>query len=330
MSNHYKSDFYIGTIGSHSALNILSGAKKEGFITKLFCTPARQEFYSSFGVADKIHLVDQFSQILKQKNNLLDTILIPHGSFIAYLNLKELKSADLKIFGDIEVLEWESDRIRKNELLKKAGLKVPQEFTDVSRVKKPVIAKTNGAAGGKGYFIALNQNELQTKLEKSIEPVYFQEYILGTKVFVHFFHSLMRNRLEISSVDIRYETDVDSKLKTNIAQDPTFQVVGNIPLTIRESILSQYYEMGKAFVKATAQLLSRPIFGPFCLETIIDRDLNIYCFEFSGRIVAGTTPFIPYSPYSYVMFGKKMWTGRRISLEIREALEQQSLEKVLA
>ncbi|MFX0209450.1 MAG: DUF1246 domain-containing protein, partial [Candidatus Hodarchaeota archaeon] len=273
MPHHNKYNISIATIGSHSALNILAGAKKEGFSTKLICTLERQEFYSSFGIADKILLVDQFKDILKQEDDLHNAILIPHGSFVAYLDLKKLKAADLKLFGDIEVLKWESDRQRKNKLLEKAEFKVPLEFTTISEVNKPVIVKTDGAAGGKGYFIAQDKNELRTKLRNSDAAAYFQELIRGTKIYVHFFNSIMRQRLEISSVDIRYETDIDSKFIININQDPAFQVVGNIPLVVRESLLFRYYEMGKAFVNATAQLLARPIFGPFCLETIIDRDL---------------------------------------------------------
>jgi len=334
--NEMDVDSYsIGTIGSHSALNILSGAKKEGFRTKLICTPDREEFYSSFGIANDVILVERFSDIFKLADELENTILIPHGSFIAYLNLTELKNAGLKIYGDIEVLEWEADRQKKNSLLKEAGIKVPMEFESYNDVDCPVIVKTDGAGGGKGYFFASNKEELKEKLEQNTKEkqLFIQEYIIGTKIFVHYFQSSPRNRLEISSVDIRYETDVDSKLRDHSysgGHDPTFQVVGNIPIVLRESTLYQYYKIGKEFVNATGKLLSKPISGPFCLETIIDRDLNIYCFEFSGRIVAGTTPFIPYSPYSYVMFNKKMWTGRRIALEIKEALNKNQFAGILA
>ncbi|MFW9990552.1 MAG: formate--phosphoribosylaminoimidazolecarboxamide ligase [Candidatus Odinarchaeota archaeon] len=325
-----QGSFSIGTIGSHSALNILSGARKEGFQTTLITTPRRQEFYSSFEIADRTVLVDRFDEIVKRQEDLDDVILVPHGSFVAYVDLKLLKTAGLKIYGDVEVLEWEADRQRKNLLLGKTGTKIPKEFKDISSVDRPVIVKTDGAGGGRGYFFASNRAELEEKLESVNNPIFIQEYIFGTKIFVHYFHSAVRNRLEISSADIRYETDIDSKIRHPGNDSPAFQVVGNIPIALRESTLFEYYEIGKAFVEATRKLLPRPISGPFCLETIIDRDLNIYCFEFSGRIVAGTTPFIPYSPYSYVMFGKKMWTGRRIALEIREALENDQLDQLLA
>ena len=87
--------------------------------------------------------------------------------------------------------------------------------------------------------------------------------------------------------------------------------------------------MGLNFAEAVKANLEHPMIGPFCLETIINRDLDIYCFEFSGRIVAGTNIFVPHSPYSYISFMDEMWMGRRIALELKEALEQDRLKEVL-
>lgn len=44
----------IGTLGSHSALNILAGAKDEGFQTLLLCEKKRT-FYERFSVAIKTY-----------------------------------------------------------------------------------------------------------------------------------------------------------------------------------------------------------------------------------------------------------------------------------
>ncbi|AHF81360.1 5-formaminoimidazole-4-carboxamide-1-(beta)-D-ribofuranosyl 5'-monophosphate synthetase [Thermococcus paralvinellae] len=37
----------ISTIASHSSLQIIQGAKKEGFKTRLYVSPKRKNFYSS-------------------------------------------------------------------------------------------------------------------------------------------------------------------------------------------------------------------------------------------------------------------------------------------
>jgi 5-formaminoimidazole-4-carboxamide-1-(beta)-D-ribofuranosyl 5'-monophosphate synthetase len=100
-------------------------------------------------------------------------------------------------------------------------------------------------------------------------------------------------------------------------------------MVLRESILAKYYDMGVAFVEAFQRLSGQNIPGPFCIETIIDKNQQIYSFEFSGRIVAGTNVWIPSSPYSYLQFGEHIWMGRRIAIEIRELLEMGRIDEAL-
>ncbi len=305
----------IGTIASHSALNIISGAKAEGFQTELFCTQDRMEFYSSFGLEESLIQVDSFNDVLTMDHS--DSVLIPHGSFVAYIGAKAILESKLPLFGNRELLRWEEDRQLKNKLMIESGLRVPTEYKNVDEVNSPVIVKTYGAAGGEGYFIAKDRNDILNNLQ-SDKKYSIQEYIVGTKVFVTYFNSLARNRLEVFGADIRYETDADANLRFD--ENPSFVVIGNLPLVLRESTLAKYYEMGKMFVDGFRKLTGMELPGPFCIETIIDRNQDIYTFEFSGRIVAGTNVWIPSSPYSYLQFNEPMWMGRRIAVEIKELM----------
>jgi 5-formaminoimidazole-4-carboxamide-1-(beta)-D-ribofuranosyl 5'-monophosphate synthetase len=196
----------------------------------------------------------------------------------------------------------------------------------VDDINTPVIAKTHGAAGGEGYFIAKDANEAREKMDPSISYSY-QEYIVGTKVFVTYFNSLARKRTEVFGADIRYETDADSNLRFD--DTPSFIVIGNVPMVLRESTLAKYFDMGVAFVEAFQKLAKQKLPGPFCIETIIDKEQRIYSFEFSGRIVAGTNVWIPSSPYSYLQFGELVWMGRRIAIEFRVLMEQKRLAEAL-
>ena len=312
----------IGTIASHSALNIISGAKLEGFETVLVSTPDRVEFYESFGLKSSIIEVESFEEILDL--DIKDTVWIPHGSFIAYIGAEKILKSDLQMYGNQELLKWEEDRKLKTKLLHESGLRIPLEFKSMEDVDRPVIVKTYGAAGGEGYFIAKDRKDL---LEKSQPDKEFsiQEYVVGTKVFVTYFNSLAMNRLEVFGADIRYETDADANLRFD--NYPSFVVIGNLPMVLRESILFKYYQMGKAFVDGFRKLTNQSLPGPFCIETIIDRNQNIYAFEFSGRIVAGTNVWIPSSPYSYVQFNEPMWMGKRIALEIKELIREGRLNE---
>ncbi|MCK4565932.1 MAG: formate--phosphoribosylaminoimidazolecarboxamide ligase [Candidatus Thorarchaeota archaeon] len=314
----------IGTLASHSALNIISGAKAEGFETELYCTPERIPFYKSFGMEDSIVEVPSFDAILEM--DLSDVIIIPHGSFVAYIGSESLLNSNLRIFGSKELLRWEEDRKLKSLLMKEAGLRVPKEFEKLDDVNTPVIVKSDGAAGGEGYFIAADKEEIEAKLD-SVKGYTFQEYIVGTKVFTTYFNSLAKDRLEVFGADIRYETDADANLRFD--DKPSFVVVGNLPLVLRESTLAQYYEMGVGFIDAFKRKTGQNLAGPFCIETIIDKNQDIYTFEFSGRIVAGTNVWMPSSPYSFVTFGEDMWMGKRIAREIRDLHESGRLDDVL-
>jgi 5-formaminoimidazole-4-carboxamide-1-(beta)-D-ribofuranosyl 5'-monophosphate synthetase len=230
------------------------------------------------------------------------------------------------MFGNKELLRWEEDRQLKSELMKEAGLRVPKEYDRLEDIDSPVIVKSDGAAGGVGYFIAAGKEEIERRIESS-KGYTFQEYVVGTKVFTTYFNSLAKDRLEVFGVDIRYETDADANLRFD--DKPSFVVVGNLPLVLRESTLAQYYEMGVGFIHAFRKKIGQELAGPFCIETIINKKQEIYTFEFSGRIVAGTNVWMPSSPYSFVQFGEEMWMGRRIAREIRELQDVGILDDVL-
>jgi 5-formaminoimidazole-4-carboxamide-1-(beta)-D-ribofuranosyl 5'-monophosphate synthetase len=74
---------------------------------------------------------------------------------------------------------------------------------------------------------------------------------------------------------------------------------------------------------------SKGLFGPFCLETIITRKLQIFCFEISARIVAGTNPFIDGSPYTALKYDVPMSTGRRMAREIKQGITDGRLSEIL-
>lgn len=320
-----RKNWKIATLASHSALNILSGAKHEGFETILFATPSRVKFYESFGVASKIVTVHDYSEIFDHVEENL--IFIPHGSFVAYLDVNRiLTEPRLIMYGSKTLLKWESDRQLKEKLMRESGMQTPREFTSIDEVNCPVIVKYHGAEGGRGYFIARTPEEIREKLDSTKKHT-IQEFIVGTKVYVTFFNSIIRNRVELFGADIRYETDVDARIRFD--SNPTFNIVGNIPVVLRESLLISYQNMAENFVRTAERLLGGSIPGPFCLESVIDRDLNIHVFEFSGRIVAGTNVLVPQSPYSWMMHGEPMWMGRRIARELKEAIKQDRIDDLL-
>src|SRR5689334_9713767 len=106
------SNYTIATLGSHSALQILKGAHDEGFKTLIVTTKDRTDFYKRFKFIDEQVVVGSYSEypkieeVLKNKN----VILIPHGSFVAYMGAENNKKISIPYFGNKDVLDWESDR----------------------------------------------------------------------------------------------------------------------------------------------------------------------------------------------------------------------------
>jgi 5-formaminoimidazole-4-carboxamide-1-(beta)-D-ribofuranosyl 5'-monophosphate synthetase len=200
----------------------------------------------------------------------------------------------------------------------------------------PTIIKFYGAAGGKGYFLARSAAEYKRKIKAHAGRGHIiQEYVVGAPLYIHYFYSPLTDELELMGFDKRYETNVDSigrigaqdQLDLNI--ETSYNIMGNLPLVVRESLLPQIFDMGRAVVDESKKLVPRGLFGPFCLETIVTPELDFYVFEISARIVAGTNPYINGSPYTDLRYNEPMSTGRRIAREVKLAIEQNRVEEIL-
>jgi 5-formaminoimidazole-4-carboxamide-1-(beta)-D-ribofuranosyl 5'-monophosphate synthetase len=351
LQSYQKNDLAIGTLGSHSALNIFKGAKEEGFRTVCICKKENAIIYKKFPLVDEMIIVDDFSELLseslQEKLQSLNVILIPHGSFTAYLSTEELvNNLYVPMFGNRKLLHWEASREKQAEWLRQAGLLLPKTFKKPDEIDRLVIVKLPGAKGGRGYFLANSPTSFRKKFKEmvtrgllrmdDIDRVHLQEYALGVNVYPHYFSSIIKDDVEFLGVDRRYESAVDSIGKIPASEqleieiNPTYTVVGNIPIVLRESLLPELIRMGEKVHKKAQDLAPPGIIGPFCLETVITDDLKIYTFEISARIVAGTNIGIGTSPYAYLRYGENMYMGRRIALEIKEAKIKDKLQTILA
>lgn len=331
--------YTIATLGSHSSLQILKGAKDEGFNTLLVTLKDRLSFYKRFPFIDEIipiHVYKDFhktEKLLKKRNS----IIIPHGSFVAYLGNEGNKLIKVPYYGNKAVLDWEGDRNKQYAWLSKADVTVPTQFDVKDKKKFPVIVKSFGAAGGAGYFYAKNEEDFSKKLKKFQSKDYIiQHYVIGVTVYFHYFYSPLTKQIELLSIDRRYETNVDglgripSINQKGLDIDPSYVVVGNSPLVVSESLLPEVYKLGEQVVH-TSQKLMKPhgLYGPFCLETVVTPDKKIYAIEISCRIVAGTNLFSHGSPYSWLSYDEPMSTGRRIAREIKHAIKDKKLKLIL-
>lgn len=331
----------IVTLGSHTALQILKGAKDEGFRSAVVTTTKHKPIYEElFPVADEVIEIPTYADFFAVEEELIEkkAIIVPHGSFVAYLDSEAHKAMRVRYFGNKDILDWEFNRKKQKEWLAEADVTLPHVFDHHDDIDRPTIVKFYGAGGGKGYFFVKDRHEFNRVLDENYfdtSQVILQEYIVGCPVYIHYFYSPLDDRLEILSLDRRYETTVDSlgripsRNQEGMNLDPSFVVVGNTPLVLRESLLAKVYEMGRNVVEVSKTLCPpQGLYGPFCLETVVTPEQDFYVIELSARIVAGTNLYTQGSYYTQLTYPEPMSTGRRIAREIKLAEEQGRLDVV--
>ena len=113
-------EYKIATIGSHSALQILKGAKDEGFSTIAICLRGREKPYRLYNVADKIITINSYSELMSLQDELLKekVIFIPHASLIEYVGLDNIEKFRVPYYGNKHILRFESDRNIERKWLK--------------------------------------------------------------------------------------------------------------------------------------------------------------------------------------------------------------------
>ncbi|MGZ3518536.1 MAG: DUF1246 domain-containing protein, partial [Vulcanimicrobiaceae bacterium] len=122
--------YAVATLGSHSALQILKGAHDEGFPTIAIANRETERLYRSFRFVDEVITIDRYQDF----PNIIDQlqqrklIIVPHGSFVAYVSLEEHKKMTVPYFGNKAVLDWEASRELQREWLSRANLKLPRQF----------------------------------------------------------------------------------------------------------------------------------------------------------------------------------------------------------
>ena len=335
----------LATLCSHTSLQIFHGARAEGFSTLGICVGAPPRFYDAFPLArpDRFLSVPTARDLPSIASELREegAIVVPHGSFVEYVGPQAFVGLDVPVFGNRAVLGWESDRRKERDWLELAGVPMPALYDDPSEVDGPVIVKYYGAKGGKGFFLAKNREALSEFHPTG--PYVIQQYVLGTRYYMHFFYSPLSDRgyrvgqgsLELLGMDRRDEANIDELYKLGAQEEllragirPTFVVTGNVPVVLRESLLPSAFDVAARIVEQSIDLFGGMV-GPFCVEGIMTEELEFKVFEISTRIVAGTNLFISGSPYSDLV-APALSTGRRIAQEIHRGEVEGRLAEILS
>lgn len=354
----------IATIGSHSALDICRGAKDEGFKTLVIVEKGRDQTYAKYfktsgkvGCVDEVLYVDKFKDILKPDFIKIlkskDVIFIPHRSFEVYVGNYDAieEEFDIPIFGNKYLLRVEERTQHPNQydLLKKAQIKYPATFKNFQEIERLVIVKVpeKQRKFERAFFLANSPLEFKSKSDEMIangkitkeglESALIEEFVLGAQVNFNFFYSPLEDRLELVGTDTRRQTNLDGLLRLpSFFQDRLkedlelkYEEAGHIAVTTLESLLEPAFEIGERFVKAAKEMFSLGVIGPFSLQAVITPGppkKEIVVFDVSPRMPG--SPGIFATPYSGYLYGQSISMGRRVAMEIKNALKSNKISKI--
>ena len=355
VNKYDKKNVTVGTIGSHSALEIMDGAKDENMRTVCICQKGREIPYQRFKrLTDEIILLDKFSDVLNRENQEklihLNTIMIAHRAFTAYLGYDSIENnLEIPIFGNRRLLRAEERVAERNQyyLLEKAKIRHPRTYTKPTQIDGLAIVKVQEAKRKleRAFFMVSSYEDYMKKSnlkikqglinEEDLDSAAIEEYIIGTYFNFNFFYSPLRRDTEFLGIERRLQTNLHD-FTTSLPARQQLEIdvrlqnieVGHTPASIRESLLEKVFKIGDDFTIAVKREYPPGIIGPISLQSIVTVELDLIVYDVSLR-VPGNPIMATTSPYTKYYYGHTIGVGRRIAMEVKNAIEQQKLEEIV-
>jgi len=345
----------IGVLGSHSALEICSGAKQEGFETVVVCQKGRDKTYTKYyrSVFDHFLMLDKFSQITSpesvKKLTDLNVVFVPNRSFSVYAGYEAIEQDfAVPLMGNRAMLRTEERNTPRNQLylLQKSGIATPRTFKSPSEIDRLAIVKVaeKERAIERAFFYPSNPQEFaklaQDRISKGIiiqealDQALIEEYVIGAKFNANLFWSPLTGDIDLLGFDRRIQTDLDGVLDLPAQEQmelniPTQNIeIGHMGATMRESQIEKIFEAAEKFVDTCKREYPPGMVGLFALQGAITKDLDFYVFDVSPR-VPGCPCVEPTSPYMKYKYGFEVGPGRRVAMEVKQAAAEGRLGDVV-
>ena len=358
----------IAVLGSHSALDISSGARGQGMRSIVVCQKGREHAYQKYymkrktplgpaGCIDEIMLLDKFADIADKKNvdSLVkkQAIFVPHRSFSVYVGYDKIENEfAVPVFGNRYLLKAEERNTPKNQhwLLEKAKVRIPKTFNSPDEIDRLVIVKASEAKRKyeRAFFIVHSPHEYERKskemlsrgliTDEGLKNALIEEFVLGAQFNFNYFVSPLTGELELMGTDFRRQTNLDGLLRlTAPEQTDILKIarmknieVGHVACTIRESLLEKVFEIGEKFTETCRKEYKPGIIGPFALQgAIIPSENGEEPVIFDVSFRVPGSPGVRYTPYGGYLWGKGMSVGERIALEVKSAAKEWRLGEIV-
>ena len=102
-----------------------------------------------------------------------------------------------------------------------------------------------------------------------------------------------------------------------------------MPASIRESLLEKVFKMGDDFTAAVKKEYPPGLIGPISLQSIVTVELDLVVYDISLR-VPGNPIMATTSPYTKYSYGHPMGVGRRVAMEVKNAIKQRRLVDIVS
>ena len=345
----------IGVLGSHSALEIASGAKQEGFETVVVCQNGREKTYARYykNLFDKFIFLDKFSEITNPENvkqlTDLNTVFVPNRSFSVYAGYEAIEEKfAVPLMGNRAMLRTEERNTPRNQLylLQKAGIKTPKTFKSPKEIDRLAIIKVpeKTRAIERAFFYASSPEEYEKTSRERIKQgiitkealaqAVIEEYVVGAKFNANLFWSPLNDEIDLLGFDRRIQTDLDGVLDLPATEQLELKIpsqnieIGHMGATMRESQIEKIFEAAERFVDTCEKEYPPGMVGLFALQGAVTKDLEFYVFDVSPR-VPGCPCVEPTSPYMKYKYGVEVGPGKRVAMEIKRAIRKKRLAEVV-
>lgn len=355
-------------IGSHSALDVCLGCKREGLRTVVVVARGRHKTYSQYyrsrpdgtGCVDETLMVEHFADVLRGdvQERLLErqAVFVPNRSFEVYAHQRYSYDAierELRVpmFGSRWLLRVEERDEPGNQyaLLAGAGIPHPRRYRHADEIDGLTLVKAPHAKVKfeRAFFLAASPEQYKRRAahylaagavtEEGLAGAMLEEYVLGPTINLNFFWSPMLGELELLGTDTRRQTNVDG-VRSLLAIDqaplggaftPSMEEAGHIAATLTESMLEQAFDMGERLVAAARAARPPGIIGPFALQCVIAAGPPKSFVVYDVSMRIPGSPGTKYTPYSAYRWGRELSVGERIAKEISLARSAGRLTDIL-
>jgi 5-formaminoimidazole-4-carboxamide-1-(beta)-D-ribofuranosyl 5'-monophosphate synthetase len=261
----YRTPPAVGTVGSHSALDIADGAVTEGFTSIVLAQEGRSATYARYfrtiggadgaryrGCIDEVWEYPKFADLAapaaQEKLRQRSVLIVPNRAFSSYVPLPTIEDElRVPIVGARAMLRIEERSERENyyTLLEGAGIPIPRAIDGSDAIDGLAMVKLPHATRRleRGFFTAASPAEFRAKSRSLLEHgtiaaddlarARIEEYVLGPVFNFDFFFSPLVPRadgLELLGVDERRQSNLDGLVRLPAAQQLALGEADRIPI----------------------------------------------------------------------------------------------------